>query len=65
MKVESGERWQGEMNYSRDLQNFDLQTDVQGWHVFRANTYIKTLPSDAPVSLLTVIEHMPDTEQKK
>ncbi|MTW10177.1 hypothetical protein GM658_06135 [Pseudoduganella eburnea] len=65
MKVESGERWQGELNYSRDLQSFDLQTDVQGWHVFRANTYIKTLPSGAPVSLLSVIEHMPSTEQKE
>jgi len=65
MKVESAERWQGEMNYSRDLHSFDLQTDVQGWHVFRGDIYIKTLPSGAPVSLLSVIEQMPSPEQRK
>jgi hypothetical protein len=65
MKVESTERWQGEMDYSRDLHSFDLQTDVQGWHVFRGDIYIKTLPSGAPVSLLSVIEQMPSPEQRK
>jgi len=59
MAVGKSEQWQGRLNYSRELKSFDLQTDVQGWHVFRANSYVKTLPIGKPVSLLSVIEQMP------
>lgn len=65
MTVGNGEQWQGELNYSRELKSFDLQTDVQGWHVFRANSYVKTLPTGKPVSILSVIEQMRSIEKKK
>lgn len=56
MVVEDGETWQGEASYDRALRDFDVHTDVQGWHVFRANSYVETLPVGSPVSVLSVIE---------
>jgi hypothetical protein len=58
MTVEGGEAWQGEVNYARELKKFDLRTDVQGWHVFRANSLVETIPVGKPVSVLSVIEQM-------
>jgi hypothetical protein len=63
MVVEDGERWQGEANYTSELKHFDLHTDVQGWHVFRANSYVETLPAGKPVSMLSVIEKMTLSKQ--
>jgi predicted methyltransferase len=65
MMVEDGETWQGEVNYSRELKKFDLHTDVQGWHVFRANAYVETLPVGKPVPMLSVIEKMALSKQTK
>lgn len=63
MFVEDGESWQGEASYSRALKDFDLRTDVQGWHVFRANSYLETLPIGKPISVLSVMKKMALTEQ--
>ena len=65
MVVEDGETWHGEANYSHDLKKFDLHTDVQGWHVFRANVYVETLPVGKPVPILSVVEKMALSKQKK
>jgi len=55
MSVEGAERLQGELNYARSLKSFNLDTDVQGWHLFRANSYVETLPVGRPVTLRSVI----------
>lgn len=65
MDVEDGESWKGEVDYERELKYFDLHTDVQGWHVFRANSYVETLPIGKPVSVLSVIEKMALNETSK
>jgi hypothetical protein len=56
MTVEDGETWQGEANYVSASKDIDVRTDVQGWHIFRANSYVETLPVGQPVSLLSVIQ---------
>ncbi|MFL6660338.1 MAG: hypothetical protein ACJ8GW_19785 [Massilia sp.] len=58
MLVEDGETWQGESNYSHKLPILDMHTDMQGWHVFRTNAYVETLPTGKPVPLRSVIEKM-------
>lgn len=65
MVVEGGETWQGEANYGRELKNFDVHTDVQGWHVFRSNSYVETLPVGKPVSILSVIEKLALSKQTR
>lgn len=50
------ETWNGVWMHERNLRRFSLQTDVQGWHVFRVNTYLMTLPTGVPITLATVIE---------
>lgn len=56
MTVEDGETWRGELTYGRALKDLDLQTDVSGWNVFHAGSYMETLPTKAPVPLRSVIE---------
>jgi hypothetical protein len=65
MFVADGESWQGEASYNRELKDFDMRTDVQGWHVYRANSYVETLPIGKPISVLSVIEKMALREQTK
>ena len=50
--------WQGEMSYGPATKIFDMATDVQGWHLYRANTFVKTIPQGKLVSLSTVLNEM-------
>jgi hypothetical protein len=49
---------QGVWKYERELKSFSLETDVQGWHVYRANTYLMTLPIGTQISLATVLKQV-------
>jgi hypothetical protein len=50
------ETWQGAARFDQQLRPFPLTTDVQGWHVFRGNVYLRTLPLGKPVPLSSVLD---------
>lgn len=56
--------WDGMWKYSRELKVFSVETDVQGWHVYRANAYLLTLPVGAPISLAAALKQVANTSPK-
>jgi len=52
--------WQGTLRYGRATTAFDLSTDVQGWHVYRAGAFVKTIAVGAPMPLSAVLKEMRD-----
>lgn len=58
MTASDGEIWQGELAYGRNLQDLDLNTDISGWNVFRAGSYVGTLPAKTPFPLSAAIERI-------
>lgn len=58
------ETWQGVWQHDRKLKSFSLETDVQGWHVFRANTYLMTLPIGTAIPLGAALKRANDPGNK-
>jgi len=58
MTADDGEVWQGELAYGVDLPDLDLNTDVSGWNVFRAGSYVETLPANMPAPLRVALERI-------
>jgi hypothetical protein len=50
--------WQGELNYGSATKIFNMATDVQGWHLYRAGTFVKTMPIGKTVDLSTVLNEL-------
>lgn len=40
---------------------FDFVTDVQGWNLYRANTFVRTIPVGKPVPLSAVLDEISDS----
>ncbi len=47
---------EGTWKYTRELEEISSEIDVQGWHLYRADVYLKTLPVGAPISLATALK---------
>ena len=48
----------GTWRYEQTLKNFPLDTDVQGWHVYRGNTFLMTLPAGRPLALSAALKQV-------
>lgn len=49
------EKWQGVVDYSRQLTLVPMQMDIQGWHMWRGNTFVRTLAKGKPVTVASVL----------
>lgn len=49
---------EGELIFGEAKKAFDLATDMQGWHVYRDNTLIKTIPLGQPAPLSAVLSEI-------
>jgi len=58
MTSDDGEVWQGELAYGRRLKDLDPNADVSGWNVFRAGSYVETLPANTPAPLRVALERI-------
>jgi hypothetical protein len=52
--------WQGTLRYGPATKAFEPATDVQGWHVYRAGAFVKTIAVGAPMPLSAVLDEMRD-----
>ncbi len=53
-----GLSWQGELIFSASARLAQQTGDVQGWHVYRADTFVRTIPLGKPVALATVLAEL-------
>jgi len=49
---------EGELKYGPSTKIFDMATDVQGWNLYRANTFVRAIPLGESVRLSTVLSEM-------
>ncbi|MEW6024321.1 MAG: hypothetical protein AB1807_19535 [Pseudomonadota bacterium] len=49
---------EGELIFGEANKAFDLATDMQGWHIFRDDVLIKTIPLGQPVPLSAVLSEI-------
>jgi hypothetical protein len=61
--VEPSFSYQGSLRYGHPNKAIDLSTDMEGWHVYRANTFVKTIPAGVPVPLSAVLNEMRPASQ--
>lgn len=56
--AEPGLSWQGNLRYGPRDKVFDLATDIEGWHVYRADTFVGTIPTGVRVPLSAVLDEI-------
>ncbi len=49
------EKWEGVLNYSRQTKLVPMDKDMQGWHVWRGGTFVRTLPAGKPITIGSVL----------
>ena len=50
--------YQGHLIYSPPDKAFDLATDMEGWHVYRADIFVRTIPKGVQVPLSAVLNEL-------
>ncbi len=59
----ASEAVEGTLRYDGALHPISDAIDLQGWHVYRGNNYVKTLPLGLPIPLATVLKQLIDPPQ--
>jgi hypothetical protein len=60
----AGVEMQGSWLFSRQPPNLPLNSDMQGWRVFRGDTLLMTLPTGKPFLLSAVLEQLRGAKQE-
>jgi hypothetical protein len=50
--------YQGSLRYGPPDRAFDLATDMEGWHVYRANSFVRTIPTEGRMPLSAVVNEL-------
>lgn len=50
--------YRGNLRYGYPEKTFDLSTDMQGWHVYRADRFVRTIPLGVKVPLSAVLNEL-------
>lgn len=48
----------GSLRYGHPAKPFDLATDMQGWHVYRDDRFVRTIPAGARTPLSAVLQEL-------
>jgi hypothetical protein len=62
--AEPGFSYKGQLRYGLHDKAFNLATDMRGWHVYRADTFVKTLPMGVRVPLSAVLDEAKVSSQR-